>query len=262
MLRATRRLTLTRRSLLQNSAWIAAATMFPRLAAAVVHDVSPVMEKLSSYMAQARNRALPDNVERETKHHILDTIAAMVSGSDLPPGRMAIQFARSYGGEKIATVVASQVLCGPIEAAFANGELAHSDETDDDFTTGGAHPGCAVVPAALAAGEQFGITGAHFLRAVALGYDIGPRFTVTLGGQRFEAESHWSTHSISPLFGAAAAASCAASLNAQQMRWMLGYTAHQSSGLGAWNRDTEHVQKAFHFGGMTARNGVTSALLA
>jgi 2-methylcitrate dehydratase PrpD len=96
---------------------------------------------------------------------------------------------------------------------------------------------------------------------VALGYDIGPRFTVTLGGQHFEAESHWSTHSISPLFAAAAAASCAASLNAQQMRWMLGYAAHQSSGLGAWNRDTEHVQKAFHFGGMTARSGVTSALL-
>jgi 2-methylcitrate dehydratase PrpD len=45
------------------------------------------------------------------------------------------------------------------------------------------------------------------------------------------------------------------------MRWMLGYTAHQSSGLGAWNRDTEHIQKAFHFGGMTARSGVTSALL-
>jgi 2-methylcitrate dehydratase PrpD len=45
------------------------------------------------------------------------------------------------------------------------------------------------------------------------------------------------------------------------MRWMLGYTAQQSSGLGAWNRDTEHIQKAFHFGGMTARSGVTSALL-
>jgi 2-methylcitrate dehydratase PrpD len=84
---------------------------------------------------------------------------------------------------------------------------------------------------------------------------------MTLGSQRFESESHWSTHSISPLFGAAAAASCAAGLNAQQMRWMLGYTAHQSSGLGAWSRDTEHVQKAFHFGGMTARSGVTSALL-
>ena len=123
-------------------------------------------------MAEARNRALPDNVVQETEHHILDTIAAMVSGSELAPGRMAIEFARAYGGEKIATVVASHVLCGPIEAAFANGMLAHSDETDDDFTTGGAHPGCAVVPAALASAEQFGISGTHFLRAVALGYDI------------------------------------------------------------------------------------------
>src|SRR6266853_1438765 len=138
---------------------------------------------------------------------------------------------------------------------------SHADPTDDSHAPSQSHPGCAVVPAALAAGERFGISGERFLRAVALGYDVGPRFTVTLGGQRFEAESHWSTHSISPLFGAAAAASCAANLNAQQMRWMLGYTAHQSSGLGAWNRDTEHVQKAFHFGGMTARSGVTSALL-
>src|SRR2546429_6394119 len=45
------------------------------------------------------------------------------------------------------------------------------------------------------------------------------------------------------------------------MRFLLGYTAHQSSGLGAWNRDTDHIQKAFHFGGMTARSGVTSALV-
>jgi 2-methylcitrate dehydratase PrpD len=185
----------------------------------------------------------------------------MISGSNLLPGQRALQFARAYGGKEISTVVASNILCAPIEAALANGVLAHADETDDSHAPSQSHPGCAVIPAALAAGEQFGISGTHFLRAVALGYDIGPRVTMTLGGQQFEAESHWSTHSISPLFGAAAAASCAASLNAQQMRWMLGYTAHQSSGLGAWNRDTEHIQKAFHFGGMTARSGVTSALL-
>jgi 2-methylcitrate dehydratase PrpD len=222
---------------------------------------SSIMETLSAYMSEAAGRALPDEVAEKAKQHILDTLAAMISGSELPPGRTALQFARSYGGKEVATVVASNFLCGPIEAAFTNGMLAHADETDDSHSPSQSHPGCAVVPAALAVGERFGISGAHFLRAVALGYDIGPRFTVTLGGQRFEAESHWSTHSISPLFGAAAAASCAASLNAQQMRWMLGYTAHQSSGLGAWNRDTEHVQKAFHFGGMTARSGVTSALL-
>jgi 2-methylcitrate dehydratase PrpD len=223
--------------------------------------VSSVMETLSAYMSEAVRRPLPDEVAERTKQHILDTVAAMISGSQLRPGRTALQFARAYGGKEVATVVASNFLCGPIEAALTNGVLAHADETDDSHSPSQSHPGCAVVPAALAAGERFGISGEHFLRAVTLGYDIGPRFTVTLGGQRFEAESHWSTHSISPLFGAAAGASCAAGLNAQQMRWMLGYTAHQSSGLGAWNRDTEHVQKAFHFGGMTARSGITSALL-
>src|SRR5437867_9451137 len=74
-------------------------------------------------------------------------------------------------------------------------------------------------------------------------------------------DTHKSTHSIGGTFGAAAAAGCAASLNPQQMRWLLDYTAQQSSGIAAWSRDTDHVEKAFAFGGMPARSGVTSALL-
>ena len=137
--------------------------------------VSPVMSTLSGYMSEARGRALPEPVLEAVKHHVLDTLAAMVSGAELPPGRAAIHFARAYGGEKVATVVCSNVLCGPIEAALANGVLAHSDETDDSHAASQSHPGCAVVPAALAAGERFGIGGTQFLRAVALGYDVGTR---------------------------------------------------------------------------------------
>jgi 2-methylcitrate dehydratase PrpD len=234
------------------------AAAFPRMvtAAAAGQGISPVMENLCVYMADARNHALPDNVVEEAKNHILDTIAAMVSGADLPPGRMAIQFARSYGGEKVATVVASNVLCGPIEAAFANGELAHSDETDDDFTTGGAHPGCALVPAALAAGEQFGISGTHFVRAVTLGYDIAMRAMKTVGPGMKE------THNLVGTMGATAAAGCAASLNARQMRWLVDYAAQQAgAGIGAWRRDTDHIEKGFLFGAMGARNGVNAALV-
>lgn len=262
--------TLSRRKLLE-LAGIAAATaaLPPRAVIAnpspsmdkAGQGVSPVMDKLSTYMSEASTRELPEQVTEKTKQHILDTVAAMISGSQLTSGRAALLFAGAYGGKEVATVLASKIVCGPIEAALANGVLAHADETDDSHAPSQSHPGCAVVPAALAAGERFGISGTHFLRAVTLGYDVGPRFTMTLGGQQFEAETHWSTHSISPLFGAAAAAGCAASLNAAQMRFLLGYTAHQSSGLGAWNRDTEHIQKAFHFGGMTARSGVTSALI-
>jgi 2-methylcitrate dehydratase PrpD len=261
---------LSRRNLLELAGLTIGAAAFPSPPALASNSAGQdktskpagsVMNPLSAYMSEAANRPLPGEISEKAKHHILDTLAAMISGSTLLPGKRALQFAQEYGGNETCTVAASKLTRGAIEAAMTNGMLAHSDETDDSHSPSQSHPGCAVVPAALAAGEQFRINGTHFVRAVTLGYDIGTRVTMTLGGQQFEAESHWSTHSIAPLFGAAAAASCAAGLNAQQMRWMLGYTAHQSSGLGSWNRDTEHVQKAFHFGGMTARSGVTSALL-
>jgi 2-methylcitrate dehydratase PrpD len=223
--------------------------------------ISPLMTTLSSYMSDAAGRRLPDAVAEKTKFMILDTLAAMISGSELPPGRFAIQFARTYQGDRVTTVVGSNILCGPMEAALANGMLAHSDETDDTHPPSQSHPGCSIVPAALAAGERFAIDGTRLIRAVALGYDIGPRVTATLGKLQYMVASHRSTHAIAGTFGSAAAAGCAASLNAQQMRWLLSYTAQQASGLASWQRDTQHIEKAFDYGGMPARDGVTAALL-
>ena len=220
--------------------------------------ISAVMARLSAYMSEARNRALPTQVLEHTKWHVLDTVAAMVSGSELAPGRAATAFARAYGGKEVATVVGDTILCGPIEAALANGVLAHADETDDSWP-GGWHPGCNVVPAALAAAEQFGVSGARFLRAVALGYDVGARMLVTI--RPGLTSTHKATHAVAGVFGAAAAAGCAAGLSPAQMRWMLDYTAQQCSGIGSWYRDTDHIEKGFVFGGMPARSGVTSALL-
>ena len=223
--------------------------------------ISPLMEKLSSYMSQAATRPLPEEVVEKAKQHVLDTFAAMISGSELPPGRAALQFAQAYGGKEVASVVASKIVCGPIEAAFANGVLAHSDETDDSHGPSRSHPGVSVVPAAFAAGEQFGIGGAHFLRAVALGYDVGPRVTMSMGGPAYQASTHRSTHGTVAAFAAGAAAGCAAGLNAQQIRFLLDYSAQQSSGIGAWARDAEHMEKAFLFAGKPAAGGVAAAML-
>jgi 2-methylcitrate dehydratase PrpD len=118
-----------------------------------------------------------------------------------------------------------------------------------------------VVPAAFAAGEEFGVGGARFLRAVTLGYDVGTRVIMAMGGAAFSYETSLATHSIAGNFGAAAAAACSADLDARQMRWLLDYAAQQSSGIVAWRRDTDHIEKAFVSAGMPARNGVTSALV-
>jgi len=212
-------------------------------------------------MSEAGNQPLPEEALEKTKQHILDTFAAMVSGSELAPGRFAIDFARAHSSEKTATVAASDVLCGAIEAAFSNAMLAHSDETDDSHAPSESHPGASVVPAALAAGEQFNIGGARFLRAVALGYDVGTRVTMTLGVGGFQTATHLSTHALAGTFGSAASAGCAAGLNERQMRWLLDYASQQASGIKTWQRDTDHIEKAFLFAGMPARNGITAALL-
>jgi 2-methylcitrate dehydratase PrpD len=252
---------LTRRGLMQGAAALGAIAVSPKRPALGAEPTGSVIGTLSVYMSEAHQRALPAEVVEKTKHHILDTLAAMVSGSQLDPGRVALKFARAHAGEKVATVAACDVLCGPIEAAMANGMLAHSDETDDSHAPSHCHPGCSIVPAALAAGEQFEIDGTRMLRAVALGYDIGPRVTMTLGGSRFQMQTHRSSHSIAGTFGASAAAGCAAGLSAHQMRWLLDYAAQQASGIAAWQRDTDHIEKSLVFAGWPARNGVSSALL-
>jgi 2-methylcitrate dehydratase PrpD len=219
------------------------------------------MQTLSDYMAAAGSRPLPDEATEHAKHHLLDTLAAMISGSELLPGQAAQRYIRAHGGKGAASIAGTMLTAAPGDAALANGVMAHADETDDSHNASRSHPGCAVVPAALAVGEELGIDGARFLRAVTLGYDVGTRVVMAMGGAEFSYESSLATHSIAGTFCAAAAAACAAGLNARQMRWALDYTVQQSSGIVAWRRDTDHIEKAFVFGGMTARNGVTAALV-
>ncbi len=259
----------TRRTVLRGAGAIAASAVLPSWPARAEmpeprkDDAGPadITGQLSTYMCEASERELPPDVAEKAQQHILDTITAMVSGAKLPPAETALRFVHGYGGAPIATVVGCEVACGPIEAALANGMRAHSDETDDSHSPSHSHPGCAIVPAALAAGEKFAISGQRFVRAVALGYDVGTRVTMTLGGLNYQMDTHRSAHSIANTFGACAAAASAAGLSPQQMRWVLDYAAQQASGIAAWQRDTQHVEKSLVFGGFPARNGVTTALL-
>jgi 2-methylcitrate dehydratase PrpD len=199
-------------------------------------------------------------VVEKTKHHVLDTIAAMVSGSRLKPGKKAIAYVKILGGAKEATVIGSGVVTNAANAALANGMLAHADETDDSHAPSLTHPGCGIVPAALAMAERERQSGTTFLRAVALGYDVGCRLTQSLNAYEFRNDGH-STHSFGPMFGAAAAAGALAGLRERQVRYLLSFAAQQASGVSCWMRDVEHVEKAFDFGGMPARNGVAAATM-
>ncbi len=212
--------------------------------------MAKIVDSLVEYMLAARRAKLPEEVIQKGKSHLLDTLAAIVSGSTLKPGKLGLQHARQQGGREECSVLGSSLKTTPILAAFANGMSGHADETDDSNSQ--LHPGCAIVPAALALAESQKRSGDALLRAVILGYDIGFRFH-----QAFEPRST----SFGATFGSAAAAGALAELDDLHLRYLISYAAQQASGSRAWVGDDDHIEKAFDYAAMPARNGVTAALL-
>jgi len=264
---------LTRRRMLQAAGEVLAATALPieRLTSATLRPrqesskaaapaATDLTGQLARYMVQARDRALPPNVALEGKHHILDTLGAMVSGSRLKPGEMAIAYARAQGGVPESSVIGTNIKTSAVNAALANGMCGHSDETDDVELVTKTHPGCASVAAALAMAEREGRSGTDLLRAVVLGYDVCCRFLMALGPDLVRG-THRSAEGVGSTFSAVGAAASLAHLDETGMRYALSYAAQQVSGLWSWTSDNEHVEKAFDFSGMGARNGVTAATM-
>ena len=225
-----------------------------------LREISTATRQLSAYIAGALKRPLPPAVVDKARQHILDTMAAMISGTRLPPGKLAAAYVASLGGVRTASVVGTRFLTSSVQAALANGMLAHADETDDSHAPSRTHPGCAVIPAALAAAESVHASGEDFIRAVVLGYDIAARINYALDAEALAAALR-STHSVGGTFGAGAAAGALLRLDDRQVRHLLSFCAQQASGVGCHVRDPEHVEKAFDFGGMPARNGVTAATM-
>jgi 2-methylcitrate dehydratase PrpD len=188
-------------------------------------QISPPMAALSAHMAAAATAPLAEAVAAKTKHHILDSLAAMVSGTRLKPGRLAAAYVAELGGNEEAQIPGTGILTTARNAALAGGMCAHADETDDSHPSAFFHPGCAIVPAALAMAERAGAPGAQLISAVALGYDVGARINLALDVDRFYGENNFSTHSFGALFGAAAAAGAVARLDAAGTR-------HRTRGKG------------------------------
>lgn len=219
-----------------------------------------VISEVSSYIAKSGDAHLPVDVIKKTKHHILDTLSAIVSGSGLKPGRLARKFVQSQAGAEEAQVIATPFVTTAINAAFANAMMAHSDETDDSHSKSLTHPGCVMVPAALAMSERQGADGMSFLRGVVAGYDIGCRITQALWTDDLH-QTSYATFGVGGNFGAAAAAASVLGLQETPVRYVLSYAVQQVSGIRSLFREREHIEKAFVFAGMPARNGVTAAVL-
>ena len=182
--------------------------------------VSPMMLRLSAYIAGAAKRPLPRDVLARARLHLVDTFAAMISGSRLLPGQKAIAYARSLGGKPAAGIVGTRMITTPQNAALANGMFGHADETDDTHPPSLTHPGTSVVPAAIAIGEQHQLPGKSVLRAIVLGYDICSRMLLTLKPMPYLRSGHHAAYLARVEFQQRAGCRCRAEYLARRRRVM------------------------------------------
>jgi 2-methylcitrate dehydratase PrpD len=237
----------------------AAGAVLPAGSGLAAPERSDFTGALARHMVAARTAALPAAVLEAAKHRILDTLGAIISGAKMKPGEAALRYVRSQGGTPQARVVASGYSTSAVMAALANGMCAHADETDDFEPVTKAHPGCSAVPAALAMGEKNNASGMALIRAVVLGYDLGCRLLMALGPDSVRA-GHRSAEGTAATYCALGSA-ILAPLDETGMRHALSYGAQQVSGLWSWVDDEDHIEKAFDFAGMGARNGVMAVTM-
>lgn len=224
---------------------------------------TPVGERLANYVSGAL-QVTPSATHRElAKLHILDTLAAIVACRDLEPAVLARSYALSLSGDagrSAATILGTHAGASIVDAAFASAMTGHAAEINDFIPSAFVQPGPAVLSAALAVAETRGGSGADLLRAVIAGYELAGRMPKALGVENLR-RAGIANHGLGPLFGAATAAAVLLRLPADRIGDVFTFCAQQASGSWQWLLDVEHIEKAFVFAGMGARDGLHAALM-
>ena len=83
-----------------------------------MNSISAPMQAMAGFIASAKSRSLPPPVAAKARQHLLDSIAAMVSGAVLHPGQLAIAYAARQGGRREACVPGSRLVTSAVNAAL------------------------------------------------------------------------------------------------------------------------------------------------
>jgi 2-methylcitrate dehydratase PrpD len=219
-----------------------------------------VTEQLATFTADIVLERVPADVVHRARFLVLDLVGNIVrSRHDAESTPAFLATVRAMGmATGNAGVFGDAARYAPAGAAFLNGALAHSLDFDDTHAAGSLHPGAPVIPAALAAGEMVGASGADVLAAIIAGYEIVCRVALALpAGEHYNRGFH--PTATCGAFGAAAAAARVLGLDAEPIYGALGTVLSQAAGSlqflanGAWT-------KRFQVG-WAACNGLVAATL-
>src|SRR5688500_18196976 len=127
--------------------------------------------RLSRWANELAPGAIPAEVRRAAVLHLLDGVGCAIGGRDEPAARAAVAVATLATAPSEATVLGRPGRWPAPAAALANGTLVHALDFDDTHAGGLVHATAAVLPTALAVGQEVGATGAEIVTAAVAGYE-------------------------------------------------------------------------------------------
>lgn len=221
-----------------------------------------VTETLADWLCSRRWEDLPEGVRGKAADVLYDSIGAMIACSQLPEVLALVRFLRRMGGAAECTMIGHAGLTSLVNAAMANGGMAHGDEADPvHLKSVGGHVASGPVPTAITVGQWTGASGKDVLRAVALGYEVGGRLMTIFYRERDYVARRFYPTAVVATISSAVAAGILLGLGRERMQIAMCLAAYQAAGPDNMTKDPAHMGKTFQVGAAN-RNGVTAALLA
>ena len=223
-----------------------------------LHPAARATAAIVEFVGELRHAALADEVRHYARRHLLDTVGVMIAGAG---GNVAIRAEAVLSAARPAgriPVPGRARRADVIDAAFLGGTAAHGIELDDGFRQGSVHPGCVVVPAALALGYDRRADGRTLMEAIVAGYET----VIAIGRACHPDLRQRGFHPTAAVgvFGSAAAAGKLRGLSPDALANAFGLAASSAAGLFAFVNGGGDI-KRLH-AGHAAREGLQAALLA
>jgi 2-methylcitrate dehydratase PrpD len=215
-------------------------------------------ELVARFAVSLRADDLPDEVVDAATLHALDTLGCGIAARALGEAPYAAAAALENGGAGPASAIGVEHGLAAPEAAFVNGTLCHALDFDDTHPHSIVHVSASVVPAALAAAQAEGATGADVLAAVVAGSETSSRLGMAAGGA-FHARGFHPT-GVCGVFGATVAAARLRGLDAEQTANALGLAGSLASGLLEFLADGSETKRLHP--GFAAQAGLKATALA
>jgi len=208
-----------------------------------------LLGQFASYAARQSGEVLSAEVRHYAKRAVLDWFSALYPGTRVAPGTLLAKAHESELGYGRSSLPGMGTTAFAPTAAWINGSASHTVEFDDIFRDGVYHPGCPVIAAALATGEDIAASGNSFLNAVVTGYEISTRIAAAVQPEHYR--YFHTTGTVGSLGAAAAAAVLLAPGNAKAVLHAMATATTFASGLQQAFR-SDAMTKALHAGHASA----------